>query len=227
VAGSLPEARVGSAWQQGPGVRAWITTTWTSIRTPRASARRIEMEPHRARSLRRVNTAIAAGLITGLPGLSYGVQLVRSEAPYAFRNLTWPWTEASVRTASFLILLAGWWILAVLGFSFLTSVETWGLRFFGRMHNSRITPTVARAITAHATAGWVLSSTLVSSGFVFGLAMYEHAMHNRVGDLRGVYMLGPIWLPTFIGLAGLLTFEMIVYTGVRQCRFANRSRPEA
>lgn len=214
-------------WQQQPGVWAWVVTMWMILRAPRASTRRFEIEPVRAAYFRRVNIVLAASLLTVLPTVSYGVQLLRSEAPYALRDLTWPWAESAFRVVALLLALSVWWFAVVLVFSFLTGVETWGLRLFGRLHHARITPAVARTVTAHATVGWVVTGVLVSGGFLLGLVLHEHAMQHNVGVVRGPMMLGPIWLPALGGFVGLLAFEMIVYTGVRQCRFANRAKPKA
>ncbi len=224
---SVLEVRVGSAWQRGPGFWSWLATILACVRSPRASARFMQIESERALRLRRVNILVAAGLLTTLPGVIYGVQLLRGEAPYDLRELTWPWAETAFRWLSLGLLVIGWWCLLALVLAVLTGIETWGVRSFGRLHGMRITPTVARTITAHATVGWVLAAAFVSIGFLIGLLVYEVAMHHAVEPFRGTLMLAPIWMPTVLGLVGLLTFEMIVYTGVRQCRFANRAKPKA
>jgi len=160
-----------------------------------------------------------------LPAATYGTQLLRGEAPYTMRELTWPWAESSLQWLGLAGLLMLWWVVLSLSLAVLTGTETWGIRSYGRLHAKRITPAVARTITAHATVGWVVAALFVSGGFLLGMLAYEVAMHHDVQPFRGVMMLAPIWMPTILGLVGLLAFESIVYLGVLHCKFANRARP--
>jgi hypothetical protein len=181
------------------------------------------IEHARSAAFRRINIVVASAIVTLIPALAYAVQLARREAPYALRDLTWAWAESLVRW--FLIggTILGFWLAAAMVLSVLTSIETRGIRLFGRLRRSRITAAVAHSITAHATAGWIAGSVLAAGGFVLGLALYERAMHENVGAVRGLFMLGPIWIPFGALLLGILCFDVIVYVGVRSCRFANRA----
>jgi hypothetical protein len=154
VAASLPEARVGSAWQRGPGFRSWCATVGRCVTRPRAAAKVYRIEDERSARFRRVNILLASAVLTVAPALTYGVQMLRRAAPYSMRDLTWPWAETTLRWLGLAALLLGWWALLAFALSVMTGVETWGIRTFGRVHGKRITRTVARTITAHATAGW-------------------------------------------------------------------------
>jgi hypothetical protein len=224
VSMSLPRARAGTAWQRSAGLRAWIRTNTRMLLRPRESLRSMRIEQPRSRALRRLNITVAAAAYALLPAATAGVQLVRGEAPYVLRELTWPRAEAAVRWLLVAGTVLGLWLCAAGVLSLLTAIETWGIRSFGRVHRSRITPVVANAITAHATAGWLAGGACTAGGFAMGLALFEYAMHANVGALRGPAMLAPAWLPIFAGALGLLWFETIVYLGALHCRFANRAR---
>jgi hypothetical protein len=224
IARSLPQARPGSAWQRGPGVGAWVRTLGGTLLHPRSSMRRVRIEARRSRSLCRVNAVVGAGLATVVPAGAYLVQMARDEAPYQADELPWPMGASALRVVALAGSAVGVWVglsLVVLG---LTAVEARGIRLYGRVHRSRVTPTVAAAVTGHATAGWVLGGALVGFGFVAGLVTYEAAMHGNVGVVRGAMLLGPILVPVLGGVVGLLAFETLTYLGVRRCRFANRAR---
>lgn len=222
VAASLPEVRRGSAWQQRPGPSAWIVTNSRALFRPIATMRTIAIEEQASRRLRRANILAASTLLVVGVALAACVQLARGEAPHQLRDLTWPSADFAVRWLLSAGALTGLWACSAVALSALTAIESRGIRFFGRLHKSRITPTVALAITAHASAGWLAGAALAAAGFALGLGLYERAMHSNVGGIRGPFLLGPIWLPVLAGLAGLLWFETIVYIGARVCRYANR-----
>lgn len=226
VVESVPEARPGTAWQQGPSFRSWLATIAGSLCSPRATARSVRIEPQRAASLHWTNVTVAAGLVTLVPASIYAIQSARGEAPYPLPAWTWPWEGTPLSWLGVILMLLVWWTAMLIVLAFLTDVEAWGIRTFGRIHGRRITRTVARTITAHATAGWVVAAGFVSAGFLVGLLAYELAMHRNVEPFRGTLMLAPIWMPTILGLIGLLAFETIVYVGVLNCGYANRTRPE-
>ena len=223
IESSLPGARAGSPWQRGPGVASWIKTAAQTLRSPRRLVRNVQIEARTTKTLRRTNTVIASGLVSVVPAAIYYMQLLRAEAPYIMRELTWDWADSMVGWLGWSAVTLAGFVVAWLTLVILTKIESSGIRLYGRVHKTRITPTVALALTAHASIGWVVSGVLVSAGFGTGLGLYEIAMHRNVDVFRGVMMLAPIWMPVLGGLVGLLTFEMIVYLGVRGCRFANRT----
>jgi len=112
----------------------------------------------------------------------------------------------------------------------LTSLETLGLRTFGRQRGWRVTRNVAWTVCAHASFGWVAAGLL---------GMATHALSLTPPGQAGLLkLLGWIdlnfgyfnfagrglqeWLPRCLGLfLGMLIFETVVYFGVRRCKFAN------
>lgn len=227
VALSLPEMRVGSPWQQQPGFGAWCRTVGKTLWSPLKTVRVVQIEETRARALRRLNIIVAAGLMSVVPAMVAYMQMVRHEAPFPLQELTWEWM-ASVLGWLCVVLVAcfAWfgiaWVLVGL-----TNVEASGIRLYSRVHKNRITPTVALALTAHATVGWVIAGVLIAAGFATGLVLYEVTMHRNVGVVRGLAMLSPVWMPVLGGFVGMMVFETIVYLGVRRCRFANRAKTGA
>jgi hypothetical protein len=189
--------------------------------------RTVSIEDTRSRALRRTNVLVAAGLMSVVPSLIYYIQIVRGEAPYSMRELTWGWAVSVVGWLGLALTAVGAWFLAMLMLVVLTKIESAGIRLYGRVHKTRITPTVALALTAHATVGWIVGGVLMAVGFGVGLGLYEIAMHRNVDAFRGLMMLAPIWMPLMGGFVGLLIFETIVYLGGRKCRFANRNKPAA
>jgi len=225
---SLPGARAGSPWQQQPGVRAWVRTVAGTVRRPWAMVREVRIEEERAESLQMTNILAAAALCTVGPAAIYlGYALLQWAAgvwaPESRLFVGLPIGVSALLMIALPLLGCGFVAVVLLG---LTAIEAWGIRLFGRVHKTRITPAVALVLTAHATAGWVLGGVLVMVGFGVGLGLYEIAMHRNVGVFRGPMMLAPIWLPMLGGFLGLLMFESVVYLGVRACRFANREREE-
>ncbi len=223
---SLPSARAGSPWQQQPGVRAWVRTVAGTVRRPWRMVREVRVEEERARSLREINILTAAGFGTvGLAAIYLGYALLQWAAgvwaPESRPLVGLPTGIGALLTIALPVL--GWGFVAVVLLG-LTSIEAWGIRLYGRIHKTRLTPAVALVLTAHATAGWVVGGVLIALGFGVGLVLYEIAMHRNVGVFRGPMMLAPIWLPTLGGFLGLLVFESVVYLGMRACRFANRER---
>ncbi len=117
----------------------------------------------------------------------------------------------------------------------LTTLETLGLRTFGRQRGWRVTRNVAWTVCGHASFGWV------AAGF---LGMLCHALSLTPPGQAGLLkLLGWIdenfgymsfagrglqeWLPRFVGLfLGMLIFETVVYFGVRRCKFANTAAGE-
>ncbi len=105
----------------------------------------------------------------------------------------------------------------------LSMVEYFGLRFFGKRNGWRVSPAVSMTVVGHAGAGWLVAAIFAGVGFRVGVTMPG-----------GVGVPGFLWslvgrstiewrylLPMGGFLGGMLVFEMLVYTGVRRCRFAN------
>lgn len=143
------------------------------------------------------------------------------------QGLTWGWTVSAVSWLGAFGLSWFAWVAAVLTLTLLTGIEVLGIRLYGRVHKARITATVALALTAHASVGWLVGGLLILVGLGTGVVLHDIAMHMNVGAVRGLMMLTPLWMPASGGFIGLVTFETIVYLGLRRCRFANRARDGA
>lgn len=223
---SVPGSRVGSAWQQDPGLSSWAETIFALMRHPRRALRAVAIEPNHSGTFGNTNVVWAGFVLALTFTLSVAFGWVFRDQPvlgmFAFSGSY----GLGVLIDLGLLYIVCWSAASGL-FWLLTKVEYLGIRTFGHVHHTRITPAVALAITSHATAGWMVASVLASVGFLVGLVLLHITMRTSVGVLRGPMMLSPIWIPVILGFLGMLVFEMIVYTGVRECRFANRSRPQA
>lgn len=215
---SLPEARTGTPWQSRPSLLAALET-WrrTLIRPGRAFAEaRAEPDPSLLfLTLITACAAIAALVFVAVlpldePGIpvSGGSMTIISKT---FMRVLWP----------IMLAVAAWPVLR-----FLTWIEERGIRFWGPKRGWRITPAIAKVICAHASVGWLLGSLLSIPAHLLGLAMLEWTNHNNAGILRGPMQLAPITLPALSFIAGMLTFEVLVYIAMNRMKFANRARPE-
>jgi len=112
--------------------------------------------------------------------------------------------------------------IVFLGYGLLILIEEWGVRFFGRQRNWRVTSDIAKTVCAHASVGWIICSALLSSLWV---VLEVYARNQRVATSRNLPAdyVGILFAATFV--FGMLVFETLVYIGVRRCKFANRSRP--
>lgn len=117
-----------------------------------------------------------------------------------------------------LVGLAVLWYVVLLG---LTRIESAGIRFFGRRRGWRVTPDLATAVCAHASVGWAAAGL-----GVLAVSMYWQAhwgpgttLVQRLSAVQYYW----VWAPSLAGvfLAGLVLFEILVYIGVRECRYAN------
>jgi len=219
TASSLPEARAGSPWQLAPGLFSWFRTNLgTLFRSSRRFAA-LRIERRRAQPLLLINVWLAGALIA-----DPWVGALANDPARAARDFSEPLQ---------LLVYAAMWLLqgAIVGLILLalTHVESAGIRFFAARRRWRLTPAAARQICAHASVGWLLCGTLA----LFLLAAYQ-ACVRYFGltlsyrwdfrpslpftlDLSEVVLFGG---PILCYLIGLFTFELLVYRGVRACRYA-------
>lgn len=207
IAESLPEARVGSPWQQR-GFRAWFATTRAMIRFPRAMFSIISIEVPVSVPLQVCNLATSAALMALALAINAGADsIVQRARP---RHLA---SQFALGVVIWLVLFACSFLLLTV----LVAIERAGIRFFSARRPWRITPAVARSICAHATFGWIAGGLLM-----LGTTVSCAALRVAFGwpPIRAGYLVIP---PAF--LVGMLCFETLVFIGMRRCKFANRPRP--
>lgn len=199
VATSLPAARRGSPFQRRRTPRALVATSYLALRNPNALFRIVSIEPRTSRLLLRLNILIAAVLLS--PG---------------------PWTTF-MRVLNHQPALA-WAVHLTLGAAalwLLTRIEMIGIRAFGNRRGWRITPTVALTICAHASVGWVLTGVLFLASLVVPLPHKLIILGRAAGPT--IIDLTSILVPAISLLLGMFVFELLVYLGVRRCRYANHA----
>lgn len=223
VAESMPEARVGSAWQRRASVRGWVRTCWEVLHRPRETMRGVAIRGLGGRGLLWINLVVAAavlvdpwvGVLIGDPARGWPSRPTASGV--ARYGATWV-VEVGVGVA----------VLAML-----TWVESVGVRFFGARRGWRVTREVAWQVCAHASVGWIVMGMLPLMGMAVSFALARWFGWSPSGNVDLGWMgMGRVpWTYVMNGsvvagglLAGLMVFEWLVYVGVRECRFANASR---
>ncbi len=200
---SLPgSSRPGSPWQQDP---RWRTLGQTAVETL--------LRP--SRMFRIMSIGNAADIFT--LASRYGAiasTLMAFAGFYVMGFRFWPIGNIQ---RMWLLLFGCFSMASMMVLAFLVWVEFCGIRFFGRQRGWRITRRVAAAVCAHACVGWVLGAF----GMVAVSLVYTS---NWAVSASPVARLLVTWRPLMLVLpffAGLLTFETLVYIGVRRCRYAN------
>jgi sterol desaturase/sphingolipid hydroxylase (fatty acid hydroxylase superfamily) len=167
-------------------------------------------------SLLGLNLALAGVMLT-LPWVG---TLIGDPARHARGSSAAIWALTYARSAVFGI--AGIGTLLFL----LTFVEAMGIRFFARRRGWRITRNVAWQICAHASIGWVLAAVLTLLSLVVWLNLSNFGLSGwmeRSGP-TGDYVMAAV--PAVGFFAGMFVFELLVYVGMRRCRFANAPRAD-
>lgn len=214
---SLPHHRDGTAWQRSRGLAAWVLTGAAVFTAPRALFRRARPERDSARSLRLINCAVAATLIAlawtpiwveqGLR-VVHGPDAARAYSP----ALTAAWTLTGVGALTLLLLT-------------LCRIEIWGVRFFGRLREWRVTPAVAETAIALSSYGWIVGAAVLAVPAWWPSLLQGGPRWRDVPVLGELVPTGASVLPAAAGVLAVVVFETLVYVGVRRMRYANR--PEA
>lgn len=223
---SLPEYRTGSPWQVRPTLWSWVRTNWRVLRHPDDLYERVMIVPGKGRGLLLLNVVVAAfflvdpwtGVLVGDPARAARNTDRLSE------TITYAWVLGIQVGAAALILLV------------LTWVEGLGLRFFGARRGWRVTRDVASQVCAHASVGWIFAALFplvalaLSTALVRNFPEWGGRFMNQRIDLSAftpwAKRVSVGELVTLLGLVGgflggLMVFEMLVYVGVRRCRYAN------
>ena len=201
---SLPQRRTGLAWQQSISLWSWFRTAVQVLRHPRASFGAMRVGgPNLSARLYLLSMACSGGGLV---------------VPFYLWAYPGDW-------------LFAWMLGMIMGklIFLMTYVKAVGVTFFSRRRGWRVGFTTAERVTAYASVGWPV-------------AVIVFAMLLRIVDpLRPGgwldHLLGPGFEPALplgpllaVG-AAILGFEFLVWTGVRQVRFANppdvlEARPE-
>lgn len=212
---SLPEARTGSAWQKriltrGPGaLAAWLSTDWSIVRHRGASFRLLRADMAGAGSLLAINL-LASGALLAIPWT--GVWLY--DPARGSRGASGVFLQLASLIA--ITLAAGLMLLI------LTWIECLGIRFFAARRSWRLTRAMAWQVCAHASVGWLAAGPCVWAALL--LASTLAGSTRMIGGIVSVRdLIGGGLMFTAI-LVGMLAFEVLVYLGVRRCRFANGPR---
>jgi hypothetical protein len=219
---SLPARRVGSAWQQRPGIAAWVRTADDLLRRPPELWSRVRVESVRSSSLTMTNAAVATALPMGAIIASPSVGLGSGLSRFSVAMLvTW------------LAIWGGTWVALLV----LTWIEARGIRFFGSRSGWRVNHGVAWAVCGHASYGWLVAGGLVAVlwvllehtgalGLVGGLWDWIISLVPGApspGSTRSTRSMELSYLSVLASgfIIGMLAFETLVYIGVRRLKFAN------
>tara|TARA_R110002072_G_scaffold42064_19_gene118435 strand:- start:18597 stop:19451 length:855 start_codon:yes stop_codon:yes gene_type:complete len=223
---SLPERRIGTPWQQKPGFVTMVKTWWITLRHPKRTASILNDSTLRRSRLLAYMTIMASAFV-GSAGFASPL-LVQPEHPKGSDLL------------GFLIVLFTFMLIPFCVFSFLTVIETKGLRVFSNSKGRKLTKNLSIAITAHGCVGWLMVSVLYAltnlASMIFVakknpippyveveiVAEYYDTFANSPPQWVGTVVLAA----TLLSLApGFLIFELFAYLGLRRCKYANRIRP--
>jgi hypothetical protein len=195
VADSLASNRVGSAWQRGATPVSWAITLASTLRRPAGAWRTVRVDAPSSDRLATVNLLLSSSMV-GAGMASFAA--AHNPADDA-RLAGWGAVFLAATGSAYFILLV------------CVSIESVGIQILGRRNGWRVGPVVASAIVGHASFGWLLGA------LVFFL----------VGPLAGLARDFDAILTAFYAVAiaaalvGLLSFEGLVYIGMRRMRFAN------
>lgn len=207
---SVRTQRTGSPWQRKASLASLFATVWVTLTAPRAMYDRVRIT-RETRWLEWIYRAAAAALV------SVPLMLWAQRIP--------PTTTADPTDWFRWTLTLGMPLVCWVGLSTLTGIERRGLMFFGGQRGWRVTPTVARVICAHAGIGWVIGGSLVALAAWVARTGFGRTLRNSDAAYWLANQVGQVWAAVPIYLAafgiGLLVFEVLVYVGVRRCRFAN------
>lgn len=201
---SLPHlARPGSPWQQKPSLRSLTETCREMLYRPGPLLDRVRIDGRTSGSLE--------GWIV------FATSIFSAASPWAF-YLAWMFFNPTRGRRSLLseaghatlYALVGGMLIAIV-LTILTGIERVGIRTFGRVHGRRITHAISTTLCAHACVGWFTAALLFWTP-IFALVIL---------DEDSLVLLAPIGL-----FLGLLHFEILVWLGVKRCRYANRERPD-
>jgi hypothetical protein len=204
---SLPAARTGSPWQRRASLYSLIATDVACIRRTGEVYSALRIDVSSGVGLAAANLLISGALVV----LPWSGVLIGDPIRHAGSTAGRHW----VRAAAWVVPLE---IVAVASVLLLLTLLEWvGIQLAARTRGWRLTPAAAWQVCAHATVGWIVTGL---SSWI-GLIAWLNLASLEVGS-RGVAG-GPLRWAVPVGWAffGLLVFELLVWVGVRRCRYAN------
>lgn len=203
---SWPNQRPGSHYQTSRTIAGrWLRGNVEVLRSPNRLFRRVQINPQSCLSLLVSNLTLTSALV------AFG---------YSSGNPWWLQVTAVVLCVTFALLVL------------LTFIETVGLRLFARAESRqwRVTADVAWTVCNHASVGWLIAGVLMLIIYLvdpverlvsaqwLNTYLYRHWNGTLVSDYLPQLRVAQVMIPF---ITGMLTFETLVYLGIRQCRFAN------
>lgn len=196
IADSLTHHRTGPAWQTQMNLRNGLSVASSVLRSPKRFFRGMRLGgPNLPARLFLLSIALIVGVgwgvFMGLP--------TTHDKPFL---LSWVFGMAAAKTVLIM-----------------TYIESLGVTFFSRRRGWRVPFRLAERLTCYASVGWILAAVVLG-----GLSLVES---SGVFERWGRAVIGR-WSPEYRLLLGVVAFgaavmgfEILVWTGVRQVRFAN------
>lgn len=195
LADSNPKTRTGPLWRHRPSPGSWIDIAVDLLVRPRRFFRTLRVDGSNLTA--RLYLLSIACIIGGAWALS--------ELLWIGRPAWLAWAMGIVAAKAVLAL---------------TYIEAAGVTFFSKQRGWRVPFRLAERVVAYASLGW-----LPAAGVLIVLNRLAHAgiITDALRPVAG--HLADEFVPAvFVAVGGvaMLAFETLVYTGVRQVRFANR-----
>ncbi len=221
IAESLPERRVGTPWQQSPGVGSLVRTWWMTLRHPMRTLDVMMLNDREGTGLS-LKTLFIAGMWMLL--LICCVELLN---PYSLLG-HFDAILISVVCAP----------IVIVAFIILTAIELSGLIVISRTRGFRVTHPIADNIVSHGSVGWVWCGVFIAlSLYCFGQSsspseeMFRLPPWNAQPNISGYELMDHYGVMSRIfflmSIPGFLYFETFAYLGLRRCKYANLVRPDA
>lgn len=218
IAESLPERRVGTPWQQSPGVKSLLATWWMTLRHPLRTLDVMQLTERPA------NGIGSRTLFFGSGCMYLFITVLELVNPYSLVDFFAMFITSGVGA-----------LFAVAGFLILSEVELAGLRVISKSRGFRVTEPIAYNIVSHGCVGWIVCGVFMAlSLYCVGQSMFPSEEMFSIpwssGESISGYELADYYsnlsiLFFVLSIPGFLFFETFAYLGLRRLKYANRVRP--
>ncbi len=213
IEGSLPGSRLGTPYQQKPGLRSLLQTAWLTIHNPK---RALEIMSFDRSAPRSPLSPILTYTVVACIAL---VMLEMFSKPNSMTNF-----------ALFFGIMTIIGVLIWSAFFILTIIFAYLLLAIARLLRWRCDTEACWVVAGHAAIGWSFTGfAWVAGWYTDRLIQYlvptQSDWHLRIQTMT---LIDTVILPVFFGgiVLGSLIFAYISYLGLRRCKYANRLRPE-